>query len=154
MNAFNASGPAAHIPAMPSSRRDTYVDPIDKRWSAWLPAKVPGMHCKGLSDTLLYLVVPQKFLDPWGFVDGSWKRPPHTDFFFFQMSISLCQIPIWWFASGAEGVRNGYLWWLRGPSSCQGCPNSGCRWWQCWTLVHCGWRWKGKKHWAVHQSWC
>lgn len=47
-----------------------------------------------------------------------------------------------------------YLWWWLGLSSCQGCPNSGCRWWQCWTLVHCGWRWRGRKNWAVHQSWC
>lgn len=47
-----------------------------------------------------------------------------------------------------------YLWWWRGLSSCQGCPSSGCRWWQCWTLAHCGWRWRGRKNWAVHQSWC
>lgn len=47
-----------------------------------------------------------------------------------------------------------YLWWWLGLSSCQGCPNSGCRWWQGWTLVHCGWRWRGRKNWAVHQSWC
>lgn len=68
---------------MPSSRRDTLqIDPTEKHWSTWLPAKVLGMHCKVLSDALLHLEIPQKFLDPWGFVDGSWKRPPHTDFFF------------------------------------------------------------------------
>lgn len=83
MNAFRASGPAAHIPDMPPSRRDTYVDPIDKRWSAWLPAEVPGMHCKGLSDT----VIPSgstKIPGPLRFC--GWKLEETTAYWLFLFS--------------------------------------------------------------------